>query len=313
MALRSVLITGGNGNLGRLVGEQLSRLGTKVISFDLPGTAEPSETDNQIAEYGDIRDTDYLQKLFETHRPEAVIHLASMLSGSSEIDPITAWEVNASASVALMRLAKDHGSGPFVFASTLATYGPGLPNPMPEDAPQWPHNIYGATKVAVERMGFYLKQKHGFDFRCLRFPFVLSPFAPPAALTAFASDAFKAAAKGEPFTFPVSPDTSMSALFLDDVTQSLVEFVQTHPDNVKQAAYNLHGFTMQAKQIAEVLRNRYQNFDFKFEADEKIDGLISNWPSALICETAKEDWGWSAKYDFKSTTEAMFQHFNNSN
>ena len=47
-------------------------------------------------------------------------------------------------------------------------------DPLPEDFPQWPENMYGVTKLAVERFGIYLNQNYGFDFRCLRFPMVLS-------------------------------------------------------------------------------------------------------------------------------------------
>lgn len=103
-------------------------------------------------------------------------------------------------------------------------------------------------------MGEYLKQKQGLDFRCLRFPFVLSPYAPAAALTAFASNAFKAAANGEAFTFPIGPQTAMSALFLDDVTRSIVEIAQADRARLVQPAYNVHGYTMCAADIVEKLR-----------------------------------------------------------
>ncbi len=38
MSFETALITGGKGNLGRLVAARLEALGVKVISFDLPGT-----------------------------------------------------------------------------------------------------------------------------------------------------------------------------------------------------------------------------------------------------------------------------------
>lgn len=309
MSFKTALITGGNGNLGRLVASRLEALGTQVVSFDLPGT-ESEDTENRHAVVlGDMRDHALLRETFETHKPDAVFHLASMLSGSSEADPVAAWDVNATASVILMRLALEFETGPFFFASTVATYGPDLPDPLPEDAPQWPENIYGATKVAVERMGIYLKQKKGLDFRCLRFPFVLSPYAPAAALTAFASNAFKAAAANEPFAFPIRPDTAMSALFLDDVTRSIVEIAQADPERFQQPVYNLHGYTVRAQDIVEKLRQRYQTFDCSFDPDEALVKLIGGWPSALDCAGAARDWDWNVDFDFDKTAEAMFKLF----
>ncbi len=309
MSFNTALITGGNGNLGRLVAARLEALGTKVVSFDLPGTASEDTENRHAVVLGDMRDHALLRKVFEDHKPDAVFHLASMLSGSSEADPVAAWEVNATASVALMRLALEFETGPFFFASTVATYGPDLPDPLPEDAPQWPENIYGATKVAVERMGVYLKKKQGLDFRCLRFPFVLSPYAPAAALTAFASNAFKAAAANEPFAFPIEPDTAMSALFLDDVTRSIVEIAQADPDRFQQPVYNLHGYTVSAQDIVEKLRQRYQTFDCSFDPDEAMVKLIGSWPSSLECDGAARDWDWQVDFDFDKTAEAMFKLF----
>lgn len=309
MSFETALITGGNGNLGRLVATRLEAQGVKVISFDLPETDSPETYIRHAVVLGDMRDHDLLRQVFEDHKPQAVFHLASMLSGSSEADPVAAWDVNATASVVLMRLALEYECGPFFFASTVATYGPDLPSPLPEDAEQWPQNIYGATKVAVERMGVYLKEKQGLDFRCLRFPFVLSPYAPDAALTAFASNAFKAAAKGDAFTFPIGPDTAMSALFIDDVTRSIVEIARADASHLVHPAYNLHGYTVRASDIVEKLRQRYQTFDCTFDPQERFEDLIGRWPSALMSDAAEQDWDWSTEFDFDKTAQAMFTLF----
>ena len=145
--MKKVLITGGNGNLGHLVAQRLSAGGIEIVRFDLPGT----EKDGPGAEVvGDIRDAALMRDVFDTHEPDAIIHLASLLTGSSETDLDATWEINATASFKLMRLAQDRKlPGPFVFASTVGTYGPNAGDPLPEDAEQWPDGFYGATKVAV--------------------------------------------------------------------------------------------------------------------------------------------------------------------
>ena len=171
--MKKVLITGGNGNLGFLAAEMLAAEGVEIIRFDLPGSGREGPG---VEILGDVRDVDLLASAFIDHKPDSVIHLASLLSGSSEEDLDASWEINATTSFRLMRLAQDHElSGPFVFASTIATYGLDLPDPLPGDTEQWPLGLYGATKVAVERLGWYFKTKHGLDFRCLRFPLVFSP------------------------------------------------------------------------------------------------------------------------------------------
>ena len=303
MALDSVLITGGNGNLGRLVAQQFVAAGTRVVTFDLPATTPPQGVRASVT--GDIRDVDVLADLLDTHKPQAIIHLASRLSGSSEADPTAAWAINATASVDLMQMAAARGIGPFVFASTIATYANTFPRHLPDTAPQWPDNVYGATKVAVERMGIWLKKSAGFDFRCLRFPMVLSPFAPPGALTAYPGHALNAAAKGEAFTFPVAPETGMSTLFLEDVTRSLFECAHANAGHLTKEAYNLHGFHFTAGQWAARIAEHWPQAEFTFAPDPRIDRLINGWPDKIEDSAARADWGWAPAFDFDRCAAAM--------
>jgi len=92
-AFSRVLITGGNGNLGRLTAEQLLDLGIEVVKFDIPGTEPLTTRDGETVVTGDIRDQALVRSLFERFQPDAVVHFASLLSGSSAADPSAAWEI----------------------------------------------------------------------------------------------------------------------------------------------------------------------------------------------------------------------------
>ncbi len=307
---KTALVTGGNGNLGRLVAQNLEAMGTRVVSFDLPGSEGPHCDPRHAVVLGDMRDQSLLEDTLATHKPDVVIHLASMLSGSSEANPELAWDVNASSSIRLMRQCLDRNIGPFFFASTAATYGLDLTSPVALDTPQWPENIYGATKVAVERMGVYLKLKQGFDFRCLRFPMVLSPSAPAGAMTAYPSHAIAAAARGDTFVMPVAPDTGMSTLYLNDVTRSIVEICSAERAALTQHAYNLHSFMFTAQDLVEAIQSRFPGFSCTFTSGSPTDDLILRWPDVFDDSAARADWGWAPHYDFDATVEALVQFAN---
>ncbi|MBL6779691.1 MAG: NAD-dependent epimerase/dehydratase family protein [Rhodobacteraceae bacterium] len=308
MTVRSVLITGGNGNLGHLLADRFENTGIRVISYDIVEPQRPVPSRNIIL--GDIRDTDKLRTIFEKERPEAVVHLAGVLSGSSEADPMAAWEINATASVKLMQMAEAHNVGPFVFSSTVASYGPEVPAELPAETPQWPQNVYGATKIATERMGNWMKTKRGFDFRCLRFPMVISPFAPQGAVTAYPGHACLAAKSGKPFAFPVKAETGMSTLYLMDVVRSLEEFTLCEKSCVKQPAYNLHAYHFTAGMLAQTLENRFPGAKFTFDPQEPADSMIANWPDIIQDTHAREDWGWRHRYDFNDTIDALLETIN---
>jgi threonine 3-dehydrogenase len=305
--MKKVLITGGNGNLGHLVAQRLAAGGVEIVRFDLPGT----EKDGPGAEVtGDIRDAALMREVFDVHQPDAIIHLASLLSGSSEADLDATWEINATASFNLMRLAQDRQlPGPFVFASTIGTYGPNAVDPLPEDTEQWPDGFYGATKVAVERMGVYFKANHGLDFRCLRLPLVFSPFAPTSAVTAYPSHAFKAAAEGRPFTFPVSRDTGMSTMFLNDVVRSIAEIALADGYRLTMHAYNLHSFFASAGDVEDAIKSRWQGFQCTYDPHPVLDARMREKPKVIIDESAARDWDWAPEYDFQKSAEAMFALF----
>ncbi len=307
--MKKALITGGNGNIGRLLSERLIAKNIEVIRFDIPGS-EPAKHDAlETIVTGDVRDVELLMDIFKTQKPDAVYHLASLLSGSSEADMDAAWEINATASFNLLKLSKAHDVGMFFFASTLASYGENIPSPMPEDQPQWPENIYGVTKIAVERLGNYFKASHGLDFRCLRFPLVISPYAPPSAVTAFPSHAFKAAVNGQSFTFPVTPETDVSTLFLLDVINSIMSFTFAEKAQVKQPAYNVHAYYLSAQIVADQISKEYPEFEYSFEPQDYVQALLGGWPGETVDQNARADWGWKPEYDFEQSAQWMFDYF----
>lgn len=307
--MKKALITGGNGNIGRLLSERLIAKDIEIIRFDLPGSEPDSHHALETIITGDVRDKALLDDIFKMHKPDAVYHLASLLSGSSEADLEAAWAINATASFNLLQLSKTHSVEIFFFASTFASYGQDIPSPMAEDQPQWPENIYGVTKIAVERLGNYFKAKHGLDFRCLRFPLVISPFAPPSAVTAFPSHAFKAAVEGKTFTFPVKAETGVSTLFLLDVINSIMDITFAQASQIKQPAYNLHSYFLSAQIVADEISKQYPDFKCNYAPQESVQTLLSGWPDVMVDADAREDWGWQPQYNFEQSASWMLEFF----
>ena len=305
--MKKALLTGGNGNLGRHVADRLLDAGIEVVKFDLLGTEPETTHSGEEIVTGDIRDSGLVENILRQHKPDAVYHLASLLSGSSEDDLATAWGINATASFDLMRLAMENDVRTLFFASTGASYGPGLDDPLPEDAEQWPETMYGATKVAVERLGGYFKTKHGLDFRCLRFPLVVSPFAPRTAVTAYPSHAFKAALAGEPFVFPVSPGVGMSAMFFEDVIDGIVKFTLAERTCVRRHAYNLHAYFVSAEMVTEQILEHVPTFQFSYQPVAAVESLITAWPDVIQDQSARDHWGWDPQFDFAKSAARMFE------
>src|SRR5256712_633654 len=80
MEPRSVLVTGGGGFIGKHLRPLLERQGLNVVSLDYrPAQPGCHPTCYQC----DVADSQQVEAIFQTHRFEAVIHLASILPTSS--------------------------------------------------------------------------------------------------------------------------------------------------------------------------------------------------------------------------------------
>lgn len=293
------LVTGAAGNLARQLVEQLRRQGHAVHALDLQAA--------EGVEACDVSDRASMRAMLERHRPQRMLHMASMLSRSSEEDPERAWEVNATASVHLMQDAIDAGVEQFFFPSTNATYAGSITDPMPEDEEQWPSLVYGVTKVAVERMGVYLHHKHGFDFRAVRLPIVLSPYAPSGAATAYASHAFVAAANGEEFVFPVSEEVGASSIYVRDVIEGILRFVDAPGEGLSRRIYNLHSFAPTAAEVAKAIVARVPDFRYRFEPEQLAMDMIVPLPSVIVDWSARKDWQWEPRFNMAATAADFLQ------
>ena len=298
------LVTGASGNLARYVIDELLRLGKEVVGIDLSTEAGPETVELRLIR-ADITDADALREIVAEFEPEVVIHMASLLSSTSEADPPRAWEVNASASVRLLEIARDAGCQRFFYPSTGASYGGALPDPLPEDFPQWPANIYGVTKVAVERAGTYFARRHGLDFRSLRLPMVISPLAPANAVSAYASHAFAAALAGESFVFPVGPSVGLSTIYVKDVASGIIALLDAERSKLTRTVYNVHSFSPSAADVARAISDRIPDFTCTFEPDPAVMSILDPLPFVHVDTSARADWGWDPVFGLEEVTDDM--------
>ncbi len=305
-SLRKILITGGTGNIGRLLARKLSNAGHDVRCLDLNQPQTSQAISGVRYDAFDIRASAQLEALYREYKPNTVFHLASLLSGSSESDRSQAIDINLISSYRLLELALENDTEVFVFPGTGASYGPDVPKDMPEEQEQWPENLYGATKVAVERIGVYFKRRHGLDFRCLRPPLVLSPFAPPSALTAYASLAHVAAFEKRPFAFPVSPEVGMSAIYIQDLVDGFATLAFADSKSLTRNAYNLHAFRPSAQEVADSIRKLAPNFEYTFQPDAGVEALLNGTPDRYDDSSARADWNWDPKYDMEASSNDIF-------
>ena len=147
-----ILLTGGAGQIGSELLSLLADQGHDLSCFDL--APKPASVPDRVRWHrGSVTSASELFGCFKEARPEVVYHLAALLSATGEQFPHRAWSVNMDGTVNVLEAARLFDVRQVLFASTIAVFGPGLPDPVPNDVPLDPTTIYGITKGAGETLG----------------------------------------------------------------------------------------------------------------------------------------------------------------
>jgi UDP-glucose 4-epimerase len=118
---------------------------------------------------GDIGDRNQLNNAFVSAKFDIVFHFAALIeAGESMIMPEKYFINNISYSHNVIELAVRSGCNRFVFSSTAAVYA-SSDDPLHEDSVICPTNVYGETKLMVERMLYWYQQIYGLRFAVLRY------------------------------------------------------------------------------------------------------------------------------------------------
>ncbi|MBC7333573.1 MAG: NAD-dependent epimerase/dehydratase family protein [Actinobacteria bacterium] len=176
-----ILVTGGAGFIGSNVVDRLILEGYNVVVVDNLSSGKRENVDSKAKFYeADIRDS-RISEIFETEKPEIVIHNAAQISVRDSVkDPIYDAEVNIIGSLNILELCKRAGVKKVIFASSGGTvYGEQKIFPASEDHPLSPISPYGVAKLAVEKYLYYYYFNYGLKYVSLRYANVYGPRQDP--------------------------------------------------------------------------------------------------------------------------------------
>ncbi len=166
----NILVTGGAGYIGSATAEALLKAGHSVTVYDSLVTGHRAAVPAG-AEFvhADLGDKETLTKVLAAGEFDAVMHFAAFIeAGESMKDPGRFFRNNFSNSLQLMEAAVRAGVKRFVLSSTAAVYQ-SSEEPLNEDSPLGPLNVYGQTKLMTEQALDWYRQIHGLHFAALRY------------------------------------------------------------------------------------------------------------------------------------------------
>ena len=139
-----ILVTGGTGYIGSHTCVSLIESGYDIVIIDNLSNSKREVVDmiekitsKKVTFYeGDVRDKDLLNKIFDEHKIDAIIHFAGYKAvGESVMKPLMYYRNNIDSTLSLLEVAGENNVKKIVFSSSATVYGKPHKLPIKEDFP----------------------------------------------------------------------------------------------------------------------------------------------------------------------------------
>ncbi|MEZ0395816.1 MAG: UDP-glucose 4-epimerase GalE [Anaerolineales bacterium] len=166
----NIFLTGGAGYIGSAAAQALLEAGHSVTVYDSLVTGHRQAVPPAARFiHADLADEEALNQALRSETYDAVMHFAAFIeAGESMKAPGKFFRNNLANSLTLIEAAQRAGVGRFVLSSTAAVYA-SSDEPLTEESPIAPANVYGFTKLAVEQSLEWYRRVHGLHYAALRY------------------------------------------------------------------------------------------------------------------------------------------------
>lgn len=300
-----LLITGGAGFVGARLARALlarGRLGGAAVDRIVIADQAPAPVDLLADSRVEGRVGPLLAHC-QALRDEAfdgVFHLASAVSGECEADFELGLRSNLDSTRALLdalRFRTEQGGTPtrLVFSSSVAVFGPDPAVPfagiVADDTLPTPQTSYGTHKLVCEHLIADYTRKGYIDGRAARLMTVtVRPGRPNGAASSFFSGIIREPLAGEEAICPVSPDVSHPVSSPTRTVDGLIAVYEASREAfLGRTALNLPALNVTVQQMLDALEavaGPAVRARVKFVRDERIAGIVANWPTGATAVRA---------------------------
>jgi len=260
LAGRRVLVTGGLGFIGSNLAHRCASVGAQVTVLDSldPSCGGNAANLDGVADRvrvmrGDIRDERVAGDAVRDS--DVVFSCAAFTSHARSMeDPAHVMDVNCGGTLVLLEAAKrERGRVRFVHVGTSTQTGRMLREPITEDHPELPLDMYSASKTASEKLVFLYGTVHGVPATVVRLANVYGPRANiRSADLGFLNYFIGLALRGERLTVYGEGDQRRNVAYVDDVVGALVR-ASIVPAAVGQVLFAVSDEHLTVRALAETI------------------------------------------------------------
>jgi len=296
-----ILIIGAAGMIGRKLAERLAREGslggaeiTSMVLADLsPPPIPPVARCGIQSTQGDLAEPGAAAELVHG-RPDVIVDLAAVVSGEAERDFEKGYRVNLDGTRELLEAVRlmGHGYRPrLVFSSSVAVFGPPLPDVIGDDQATTPATSYGTQKAIAELLLADYARRGIVDAVGIRLPTIcVRPGTANLAASGFFSNIIREPLNGRPAVLPVSPDVRHWFASPRAAVGFVVHAATIDTDGLgTRRSLTMPGLSATVGEEIEALRRVGGDAAvglIRAKRDEEIARIVSGWPSAFDARRA---------------------------
>jgi len=303
-----VLIVGAAGMIGRKLTDRLVADGNvggrEIERLTLVDVVAPASRDGRAEVVSaDLAAPGEAERLIE-NRPDLIVHLAAVVSGEAESDFEKGYRVNLDGTRALLEAvrAADGYRPRLVFTSSIAVYGPPLPDPIPEDFQETPLTSYGTQKAIGELLLADYTRRGFVDGIGLRLPTIcIRPGRPNKAASGFFSSILREPLVGQEAVLPVPGTVRHWHASPRSAVEFLIRAATLDGRDVgPRRTLSMPGLSATVAEQIEALRRVAGDRAVRLirrEPDESIMRIVETWAPALDASRARR-LGFTAETSF---------------
>jgi nucleoside-diphosphate-sugar epimerase len=247
-----------------------------------------------------------IEGIIKDEKITTIYHLAGIISKKGEQEPLLARDVNLGSLFNVLDLAREYQLRIF-WPSSIAAFGKTTPKSAAQHTITEPvETFYGATKIAGELFCANYHRKFGVDVRSLRYPGIISyKQLPLGGTTDYAAWMIHDAVTKGSFDCFLREDTRLPLMYMDDCVRATIELMDADASKINiRTSYNIQGFSCSPKELEWQIKKLIPGFTATYTPDDHQD-IADNWPSYVIDDDARKDWGWRPQFDIRTMTVAM--------
>ena len=298
-----VLVLGAAGMVGRKLVDRLLRDGrlgksdiTKMTLHDVVAPAKPEKAGFPVEVVaGDFAVPGAAEKLI-VDRPDAIFHLAAIVSGEAELDFDKGYRINLDGTRMLLDAIRQAGSGykpRVVFTSSIAVFGAPFPDAIGDEFFNTPLLSYGTQKAIGELLLSDYSRRGFVDGIGIRLPTIcIRPGLPNKAASGFFSNILREPLAGKEAVLPVSEGVRHWHATPRSAVGFLLHAATIDPATVgPRRNLTMPGLSATVgEQISALRRVAGEKVAarIKREPDPFIMGIVDGWPRNFEAKRARQ-------------------------